>query len=92
MSATPDQIKQSERGRVVRAVEAIGEGTMRQSRSALGFFAFMGGLVCLAGETFTWVFRSLVAHKVRFGRENLFAQMVRVGVRSIPIVSLVPSR
>ena len=89
MSATPDQIKQSERGRVVRAVEAIGEGTMRQSRSALGFFAFMGGLVCLAGETFTWVFRSLVAHKVRFGRENLFAQMVRVGVRSIPIVSLV---
>jgi phospholipid/cholesterol/gamma-HCH transport system permease protein len=89
MSETPGQLKSDGQGPVIRAVEAIGSETIRRGRSTVGFFEFLGGLVCLAGETFQWVGRSLVYRQVRFGRENLFSQMVRVGVRSIPIVSLV---
>jgi len=89
MSDTPGQIKPKDRRPWVRAVEAIGEGTLRRLNDAVGFFEFIGGAVLLVGETASWVVRSLFLREVRFGREHLFAQMVRVGVRSIPIVSLV---
>ena len=89
MSDTPGQIKPKDRRPWVRVVEAIGEGTLRRLNDAVGFFEFIGGAVLLVGETASWVVRSLFLREVRFGREHLFAQMVRVGVRSIPIVSLV---
>jgi phospholipid/cholesterol/gamma-HCH transport system permease protein len=40
-------------------------------------------------ETLGWLLRSLVSRKVRIGRPAIVSQVVRIGVRSILIVSLV---
>lgn len=40
-------------------------------------------------ETLSWLLRSLVNRKVRIGRPAIVSQIVRIGVRSILIVSLV---
>jgi len=56
---------------------------------ALGAFAYAGGMAILLGTAARWVFRMLFAPGVRFGREALAVQMVRVGVRSLSIVALV---
>lgn len=65
-------------------VEAIG-------RRAHDTFAFVGSLAWLGYDVSRWMMRSIVLRKVRFGRDALVAQTVRVGVRSIPIVVLVSS-
>src|SRR5688500_5023909 len=63
--------------------------------TALGAFAiwwleFTGGLGYLLRDTAASIHRALIAKRGRrLGWRNLWAQMVRVGVRSIPIVSLV---
>src|SRR5207248_3594136 len=63
--------------------------------TALGDFViswleFIGGLGYLLRDTFFSVHRALfVSRGRRLGWTNLWAQMVRVGVQSIPIVSLV---
>ena len=91
MSDSPDQTSQPNSGPnpLVRTVESIGDATIRQGRTLTQFLAFLGGATCLIGDTLTWILRTVILRKGRFGREHLFAQMVRVGVRSIPIVSLV---
>ena len=63
--------------------------------SALGRFViniveFLGGLGYLLSDVFFAVPRALFSKRgVRLGWQNLWAQMVRVGVNSIPIVCLV---
>lgn len=89
MSDTPGQIRPTDRPPWVRALESIGVATLRRLSALVGFLEFIGGAVILVGETLKWIARALVFRQVRFGRDHLFAQMVRVGVRSIPIVSLV---
>jgi phospholipid/cholesterol/gamma-HCH transport system permease protein len=58
--------------------------------STAGFFRFLGDLTYLVGDVIRGIPRSLF-HKQgkRLGWSNLWAQMNRVGVRSIPIVFLV---
>lgn len=51
--------------------------------------AFAGGMSILLGQTLGWAWRGLFGHKVKFGRHQLIQQMVRVGVKSIPIVLLI---
>src|SRR5215210_7563533 len=66
-----------------RPISALGS-------SALGLLEFVGGLGYLLLDTVAAVRRGLFSKRGRrMGWRNLFAQMVRVGVRSIPIVSLV---
>src|SRR4051795_11955303 len=56
----------------------------------LGFVEFVGGMGYLWGDTVAAIPRALGEKRGRrLGWANLWAQMVRVGVRSIPIVSLV---
>src|SRR5215212_6257187 len=56
----------------------------------LGFVEFIGGMGYLWGDTVASMPRALAEKRGRrLGWANLWAQMVRVGVRSIPIVSLV---
>ena len=50
---------------------------------------FIGSLVWLFVDALTWIYRSLVLRQVRIGRSALVTQILRVGVRSIAIVSLV---
>ncbi len=57
---------------------------------AIGFLEFIGGMGYLLADTAASVPRGLLAKRGRrMGWRNLWAQMVRVGVRSIPIVMLV---
>ncbi len=89
MSETPVQPEQTDGGLVVKTLEAIGERTARWARSVDALFVFIGGATSLIGETLQWVVRSVFLREVRLGREKLLSQMVRVGIRSIPIVALV---
>lgn len=67
---------------VTQRVERVGAPVV----SGLEYF---GGLAYLGLDLVTWVFRSLILRRVRFGRGALYVQMVRVGVRSILIICLV---
>ena len=68
---------------LTRHISVIGAGT-------IGLLEFVGGLGYLLLDTAAAVRRGLFSKRGRrMGWRNLFAQMVRVGVRSIPIVSLV---
>ena len=56
----------------------------------IGLVEFVGGMGYLWGDTVVAIPRALGSKRGRrLGWANLWAQMVRVGVRSIPIVSLV---
>jgi phospholipid/cholesterol/gamma-HCH transport system permease protein len=56
---------------------------------ALEVLGHIGTLVWLFLEASAWVLRALLNRKVRLGRSAIVSQLVRVGVRSIFIVSLV---
>jgi len=51
--------------------------------------SYLGGLVRLVMEIAIWVWRTAVLRHMRFGRSALYAQLVRVGVRSIGVIVLV---
>ncbi len=55
----------------------------------LDFLDLIGAVWLLLLDLSRWVLRSLVRRKVRFGWAALVSQIVRVGVRSIFIISLV---
>ncbi|MFH1419121.1 MAG: ABC transporter permease [Planctomycetota bacterium] len=80
---------QAPSGPLVRSVEAVGDITIRQGRAVTGFVKFVGGVTYLAGDTLARVYRTLIKREERLGAANLFFQMVRVGILSIPIVALV---
>lgn len=88
MSEAPAK-QESKEGAVSRAVESVGRGVIEHGRSWLTFMEFIGGMCYLLSDTVRWLFRTLVKREGRIGAPNLFAQMVRVGIRSIPIVALV---
>jgi len=48
-----------------------------------------GGAVLLVFEAIRWVIRAICQRKIRLGRAAIVSQVVRIGVRSIFIVSLV---
>jgi len=50
---------------------------------------FTGGMSILLGQMLKWTWQGLFLRKVRFGHHHLIQQMVRVGVKSIPIVLLI---
>jgi len=56
---------------------------------ATGLIAHSGSMVLLLGEAGRWIVRSFTRRKVRIGRPAIVSQIVRIGVRSIFIVSLV---
>ncbi len=68
---------------LTRPITAIG-------RRAIDLLDFLGGMGYLFVDTASTAHRGLIAKRGRrMGWANLWAQMVRVGVRAIPIVSLV---
>ncbi len=56
---------------------------------AIGLLAHIGAVLLLLIDTAGWVVKSLIYRKVRLGVSAIIAQMIRVGVRSVMIVSLV---
>lgn len=59
------------------------------SSRAVAFVAHVGAITLLLANAAHWIFRSIYQPKVRLGRSAIVSQIVRIGVRSIGIVSLV---
>jgi phospholipid/cholesterol/gamma-HCH transport system permease protein len=76
-------------GPVRRMVEAVGASWLLLVSSASALVRFFGGATYLLRDALVWTLKGLFVPRVRFGRHALAAQMVRVGVRSIPIIVLV---
>src|ERR1041384_5203864 len=81
--ATPDNDAQSPRGPVA-ALAFVG-------RQTLEVLDHIGGMVYLLGEAAWWLIRGLRGRRVRLGTAAIVSQIVRVGVRSLFIISLVSS-
>jgi len=75
--------------RLRKVVEAVGEAVLAVGRWGAGMVRVTGEMTVVLRETGRWIGRSLLQPGVRFRRDALAAQMVRVGVRSIGIVVLV---
>ena len=63
--------------------------TQQLGQAVVNAALFTGGMSILRGQTLSWSVRSLVGRKGKLARARVFKQMVRVGVRSIPIVLLI---
>ncbi|MHC4336685.1 MAG: MlaE family ABC transporter permease [Planctomycetota bacterium] len=70
----------------VRAVAALGRTVIRAARTA---FSKLGGMSLLLGDAASTTAKGLFVPEQRIGHQALAVQMVRVGVRAIPIVILI---
>lgn len=69
-------------GLVVRSLDRLGA-------PLIGLLDHVGGMVTLLGQALGWVLASVVVPGVRIGKSAVVSQIVRLGVRSIAIVTLV---
>lgn len=75
--------------RIVQAVSAVGQAGYALGDGLVQRIRYLGGVCYLLYDTLAWAALGLFAPKVRLGRTALVSQMVRVGVRSLPIIILV---
>lgn len=68
--------------RTARAIAALG-------RPVNDLLSYLGALAFLALDTLAWFWRSAVLRRARFGLAALCQQIVRMGVRSVPVTALV---
>lgn len=85
MSAAANQSRRSPAAVPVIALGQAGFGALRKAGNA---FRYVGGMAYLVWDAGVWAAKSVLPG-VKFRGSALAAQMVRVGVRSIPIVILV---
>ncbi|MHC4462379.1 MAG: MlaE family ABC transporter permease [Planctomycetota bacterium] len=78
--------KATEMSGLARAIGALGQFTLRAGR---GIFSILGGMSLLLGEATSSTAKGLLIPGQRIGRDALIVQMVRVGVRAVPIVILI---
>lgn len=71
---------------LVRAVAALGRFILTAGRS---IFSMLGGMSLLLGEVSSSTAKGLFISEQRISRDALITQMVRVGVRAVPIVILI---
>jgi phospholipid/cholesterol/gamma-HCH transport system permease protein len=90
MSGSPDgSDAPASPGRPVRLIESAGHATYGVIGAVGRLVRQLGGMGYLLFDTAACVFRGLVLRTDKFGWSALAAQMVRVGVKSIPIIVLV---
>jgi phospholipid/cholesterol/gamma-HCH transport system permease protein len=89
MSPTSQEAKRPIAGRLRQRVEAVGQATLDAGQGLRRAVATFGGLIYLLADAASWTARGLFVPRVKFGRSALASQMVRVGVRAIPIICLV---
>ena len=70
-------------------VELVGRAAHRRVRAVGDRVSFVGGVASLVGTTTRWCYRGLFVRGVKLRRAALAEQMIRVGVKAIPIVALV---
>jgi len=71
---------------LARAVAALGRFILTAGRS---IFSMLGGMSLLLGEVSSSTAKGLLISEQRISRDALITQMVRVGVRAVPIVILI---
>jgi len=71
---------------LARAAAALGRFTLTAGRS---IFSMLGGMSLLLGEVSSSTAKGLLISEQRISRDALITQMVRVGVRAVPIVILI---
>jgi phospholipid/cholesterol/gamma-HCH transport system permease protein len=77
------------RGVAYRAVSSVGRFTADRIEALVRGVRYVGDLTALLVETSRWSMRGLLSRRVKFGWSSLTAQMIRFGVRCIPIILLV---
>ena len=73
----------------VRLLESLGRTTWQIARDGMGLLKFLGGVSFLLAQTLRWIGRSLFRPDTRLRTGAVAVQMIRVGVRSVPIILLV---
>jgi phospholipid/cholesterol/gamma-HCH transport system permease protein len=68
--------------RIVEAISNLGG-------AAIDMLQYIGGIAYLAVDLFKWLVAALIRRTVRVGREAIYLQVVRVGLRSVIIICLV---
>lgn len=86
MANEPGTVSAAEAGVLTRVVVSP---VSFLGRRALSMVDKVGASTLLLLTTFGWVWRGLTSKRVRLGRPAIITQMVRIGARSIFIVSLV---
>ena len=80
---------ESRPNRLVAGITAVGRAGLNLRRYLGNNVRYVGGIGYLVGDTIGWVARGLFVRGVKLGASAVASQMVRVGVRSIPIIVLV---
>lgn len=80
---------QSRPNRLVAGITAVGRAGLNLRRHLGDNVRYVGGIGYLVGDTIGWVARGLFVRGSKLGASAVASQMVRVGVRSIPIIVLV---
>lgn len=75
--------------RLVQAVSSVGDAGYAFRDGLAQRVRYLGGVAYLLGDTCVWAVRGLVTKQVKLSRTAVVNQMVRVGVRSLPIIILV---
>lgn len=91
MAASPDESSPTgqRQGVLNRGITAVGAGAWSAFDGAAGGLRYVGGLWFTLTQTLLWVWRGLTQRRVRFGWPALYSQLVRVGVRSVGVITLV---
>jgi phospholipid/cholesterol/gamma-HCH transport system permease protein len=84
-----DSAPETRAGRLEAGIIAVGHATQSACRGLIDRVRYLGGIGLLLGDTLRWIGRATHNRRARVSPSVLAAQMVRVGVRSIPIVVLV---
>jgi len=84
-----DTVGPSRPHKLVAAVTAVGRAGLNLRRHLAADVRYLGGISYLAWDTLAWAGRGLFVRGAKIGASALASQMVRVGVRSIPIIVLV---
>ena len=89
MSESEPSAQLESTSRAVRLIEGVGRSARGRLASSGQTVIFVGGMAGLLGQVLRWIWRGLFVPDVKLRRQAVAAQMVRVGVRSIPIIVLV---
>lgn len=89
MPPAADAAQRKETGPIARALRVPLLFVAGVGARLLSAIDHIGSLVLLLFEASRWILRSLTRRKVRLGRPAIVSQIVRIGVRSVFIVSLV---
>mgnify|MGYP001462737737 CR=1 FL=1 len=82
--ASSDAVNHSWRDRLYQRIAGIG-------RPVVAGIEYMGGVSLMLHQTLLWLWRAATISSCRLGRPAIYAQICRLGVRSIGVIALVSS-